>query len=184
MERPRILWYLFHPDRAHSLGNAALLEAVKQVHGATFVDAYAEFGDRPIDVPAQQGLLTRHDLVVFQHPFYWYSCPPLMKAWIDQVFTRGFAYPAGEGQALRGKHWLSVVTTGALAGAYQPGGSNHYSMAELLRPFQATANLCGMRWHPAFVVHGLRPGTAGVEAMLSARTAELAATLNGIDLKS
>ena len=52
-----------------------------------------------------------HDVVVVQHPFYWYSTPALVKQWEDLVLEHGWAYGTG-GTALRGKQWLSAITTG------------------------------------------------------------------------
>ena len=60
-------------------------------------------------------------------------------------------------------------------------------MSELLRPFQQTANLCGMRWRTPFVVHGVLPQP--VEGMptqdadgLAAKGAELRAYVESIDV--
>ncbi|WHY66819.1 NAD(P)H-dependent oxidoreductase [Neobacillus sp. SuZ13] len=40
--------------------------------------------------------------------------------------------------------------------AYQAGGYNHFSISELTKPFQATANLTGMRFLPTFTKQGVR----------------------------
>ena len=153
----RILWYVFHPALDQSRGNRALLKATDGLDNVTIVDAYAEYGDFAIDVEREQERLRGADLVVSQFPFYWYSSPPLFKKWQDDVLTYGFAYPPKEGTALHGKHWLSVITTGGPDWSYCSGGYNNYSMSELLRPFQQTANLCGMRWHTPYIVHSVLP---------------------------
>ncbi len=157
MADKRILWYLFHPNFSQSVGNRALLDAVRDLPGLTLVDAYAEYPDFKIDAKREQERLVAHDLIVFQHPFYWYSSPALFKEWQDIVLEYGFAYPPKEGKALHGKHWLSVVTAASTDWSYQAGGFNNYTMSELLRPFQQTANFCGMRWHSPFVVYGVMP---------------------------
>ena len=157
----KILWYLFHPNMAESRGNRILSGAAHQLPNVTVIDAYAEFTSGNINVEAQQDMLREHDLIVFQHPFYWYSSPGLFKDWMDRVLTYGFAYPPKEGRALHGKHWLQVITTGGPEWSYRSGGYNNFSMSELLRPFQATATLCGMRWHTPFVVHSVLPADYG-----------------------
>lgn len=187
MSTPRILWYVFHESLAASRGNAALLGVPKSLPGVTLVDAYAEYPDFKIDVAREQARLTAHDLVVFQHPFYWYSTPALFKQWQDKVLTYGFAYPPKEGKALHGKAWLSVVTTGGPDWSYRSGGYNNYTMSELLRPLQQTAYLCGMHWLPPFVVHGVLPGDyedikATDAAALAAKVAELRAFVTAPDL--
>ncbi|WP_396125955.1 NAD(P)H-dependent oxidoreductase [Brevibacillus laterosporus] len=30
-------------------------------------------------------------------PFYWYSSPPLLKKWLDDIFTHGWAYQFSRG---------------------------------------------------------------------------------------
>ena len=45
-----------------------------------------------IDVHAEQKLLLDHDIIIWQHPFYWYSAPAIIKEWMDLVLEHGFAY--------------------------------------------------------------------------------------------
>ncbi len=166
MAKPRILLNLFHPDFGNSRGNKILAEGVRELPLVKFREMYREYPDFKIDVGKEQQLLLDHDLIVFQHPFYWYSCPALLKEWQDRVLVQGFAYPPGVGDKLNGKHWLTALTTGGPEDAYRSGGFNNYTISELLRPFQQTANLCGMTWIPPFVVHSvLPPGIEGFKSV-------------------
>ena len=149
----RILVLFAHPSLHRSRVNRVLIEAVTGLPGVTVRDLYELYPDQDIDVSAEQALVAEHDVLVFHHPFYWYSVPPLLKAWIDLVFAHGWAYGRGSG-ALRGKRLLTVTTAGGREEAYQPGGHNRYSMVQLLAPFDQTAHLCGMTYLPPFVVHG------------------------------
>lgn len=126
-------------------------------------------------------------MIVFQHPFYWYSTPALFKEWQDRVLEYGFAYPPKEGKELQGKTWLSVITKGGPEWSYRSGGYNNYSISELLRPLQQTANLCGMRWMAPFVVHGVLPGDyedikATEASVLQEKAEELRTMVDGLDL--
>jgi hypothetical protein len=85
------------------------------------------------DVVVEQRLLVEHDTVVLQFPWYWYSVPGLLKEWIDQVLTYGFAY-GSHGTALEGKPLQVVTTTGGPDVSYQPDGHNRFTMGELMRP--------------------------------------------------
>lgn len=162
MTAPRILINVFHPSLSNSRGNRLIVGELKGVQGACLRDVYGEYPDWKIDVSREQALLLSHDLIVFQHPFYWYNCPPLMKLWLDEVFLQRFAYPPGVGDKLRGKTWLSSITTGGSVEAYRSGGFNNWTISELLRPFQQTAFLAGMTWLPPFVMHSvLPPGITG-----------------------
>lgn len=157
MAKPCILLNLFHPNIEHSRGNRRLIEKVRQISNLTCRNLYQEYPDFKIDVKKEQQLLLDHDLIVFQHPIRWYSGPALLKEWQDQVLQYGFAYPPGVGDQLKGKFWLSAVTTGGPQDAYRSGGRNNYTMSELLRPFQQTAQLCGLTWLPLFVIHSVLP---------------------------
>jgi putative NADPH-quinone reductase len=162
MTAPRILINVFHPDLTTSRANRLIVEQLRQLPGATVRDVRAEYPAWKIDVAREQELLLAHDLIAFQHPFYWYNCPPLMKLWMDEVLTQGFAYPPGVGDSLRGKAWLSSITTGGPWEAYRSGGFNNWTISELLRPFQQSALLAGMTWLPPFVMHSvLPPGIVG-----------------------
>lgn len=162
MASTRILINVFHPDLSRSRGNKLILEQLKDIPGVLLRDVHAECPDWKIDVEKEQALLLAHDLIVFQHPFYWYNCPPLMKLWLDEVFLQGFAFPPGVGDKLKGKTWLSSITTGGSFDAYRSGGFNNWTISELLRPFQQTAYLAGMTWLPPLVMHSvLPPGISG-----------------------
>jgi glutathione-regulated potassium-efflux system ancillary protein KefG len=149
----RILVLLAHPLHRRSRVNAALRDAVRDLPGVTLHDLYEAYPDFLIDVEHEQALLLEHDVIVFQHPLYWYSCPAILKEWLDLVLEHGFAYGRA-GTALAGKTLLSAVTAGGGEAAYAPEGMNRHSIADFLKPFEATARLCRMRWQPPFVVHG------------------------------
>ena len=149
----RILVLLAHPVRRRSRANAALTAAARQVDGVRLHDLYEAYPDFLIDVEAEQALLLEHDVIVFQHPVYWYSSPAILKEWQDLVLEHGFAF-GREDTALAGKSLLSAVTAGGGEAAYGPEGMNRHSLEEFLRPFEATARLCRMRWLPPFILHG------------------------------
>ena len=75
----RILILFAHPALQKSRVNALLAAAARPVPGVTFHDLYEAYPDFDIDVAREQKLLLDHDVIVFQHPFYWYSCPALLK---------------------------------------------------------------------------------------------------------
>lgn len=62
-----------------------------QLSNVTVHDLYAHYPDFFIDIPREQALLREHEVIVFQHPLYTYSCPALLKEWLDRVLSRGFA---------------------------------------------------------------------------------------------
>ena len=147
-----ILILFAHPAPQRSRVNRALSRAATELPGVTFHDLYAAYPDFMIDVAHEQKLLRAHDVIVLQHPLYWYSAPAILKEWQDLVLQHGFAYGA-EGNALAGKALMSAITTGGSEDSYDGAGMNRFALDELLRPFEQTARLCGMDWMPPFVVH-------------------------------
>ena len=148
-----ILILLAHPRLEKSRVNAALLRAVPRIPGITVRDLYEEYPDFGVDVKREKDLLLGHDIIVWHHPFFWYSSPPLLKAWIDTVLEVGWAYGPG-GVALKGKVAFNAITSGGPREAYSHEGRNRFTVREFLAPFEQTAILCHMSYLPPFVVQG------------------------------
>ena len=149
----KILILFAHPALEKSRVNRRLIEAVHGLEGVTVQDLYEEYPDFTIDVPREQALLLEHDIIVLQHPFFWYSTPAILKEWQDLVLQHGWAY-GSEGKKLVGKTALNVLTTGGRESAYQTDGYNRFTMRQFLVPLEQTFRLCGVEYLPPFVVHG------------------------------
>jgi len=149
----RVLVLFAHPALQKSRINVHLVQAARQVPGVTFHDLYEAYPRFDIDVAHEQQLLLDHDVVVFQHPFYWYSTPSILKEWQDLVLEHGWAY-GSEGTALRGKRWMHAITTGGREEAYCSEGYAGMTVRSLLAPLEQTATLCGMVFLAPFLVHG------------------------------
>jgi glutathione-regulated potassium-efflux system ancillary protein KefG len=152
MPTRRVLVNFAHPVLERSRVNRRLLDGIRDLDGVTVRDLYEAYPTLHIDVACEQDLLVAHDVIVFQHPFYWYSTPALLKEWQDLVLEHGWAYGQG-GTRLRGKLTFNALTTGGPQTAYRRDGYNRYTIRELLAPWDQTAHLCGMRFLAPFVVH-------------------------------
>lgn len=141
----KISHMVFHPDLSSSRVNRVWHSQILD-SGKTTVsrDLYAEYPDFEIDVEREQELLLAHDRIVIQFPFYWYSATPLLKKWLDDVLTYGFAY-GSQGDKLHGKDLQLIVSVGGQP-KYYSGFGIYATIHELLRPFEMTANLCGMTY--------------------------------------
>ena len=148
----RVLVLFAHPVLERSRVNRRLLEALRGLDNVTIRDLYELYPTLSIDVKAEQAELLAHDVIVFQHPFYWYSAPAILKEWQDLVLEHGWAYGAG-GTHLKGKITLNAISTGGPETAYRKGGYNRFTVRELLTPWDQTAHLCGMRFLAPFAVH-------------------------------
>ena len=148
----KVLVLFAHPVLERSRVNRKLLDAIRGLDNVTIHDLYEVYPTLSIDVSREQELLVAHDAIVFQHPFYWYSAPAILKEWQDLVLEHGWAYGDG-GTNLRGKITFNVISTGGPEHAYRKDGYNRFTMRELLTPWDQTAHLCGMRFLAPFVVH-------------------------------
>lgn len=148
----RVLVLFAHPVLERSRVNKRLVAAVRDLPDVTIHDLYEAYPTMAINVAREQELLREHDVIVFQHPFYWYSVPAILKEWQDLVLQHGWAYGAG-GTALAGKVTLNAISAGGPSAAYETGGYNRFTVRQLLAPWEQTANLCAMRFLAPFVVH-------------------------------
>lgn len=145
----KVLVLFAHPVFQTSLLNKTLINALPDIDQITVHDLYELYPNFMIDVAREQALLQSHDVIVFQHPLYWYSSPAILKEWMDLVLEHGFAY-GSEGTALAGKQFLSIITSGGDLCNYQ----GERNIRDLLQPFEYTAKLCHMDYLPPFTVYG------------------------------
>lgn len=139
-----------HPDYPASQVNRALRAGVQKRLADKSIqvqwqDLYFNYPDFHINIKKEQEALIAHDVLVFQHPLFWYSVPALLKHWIDEVLTEGWAYGPG-GNALINKTWAHWITAGGAASAYSETGQNQHTLDALLLPLKQTAALCGCQW--------------------------------------
>ncbi|GHA50613.1 NAD(P)H-dependent oxidoreductase [Photobacterium aphoticum] len=125
-----------HPDLSQSVANATILADLTAQTDWT-IHSVAGFAG---DIHAEQQRLLEADVVVVQFPLYWSTYPAVLKKWVDDVFTYGFAF-GPEGSQLKDKPFLFSVTAGATAESYSTSGFNflpfsHYQVA-YEHPFRA-----------------------------------------------
>lgn len=151
----KILVLFAHPKRQASVVQRAMLRSIDGLDAVTIADLYAEYPDLDIDVAREQQRLLEHDLIVLQHPFYWYSSPAILKEWQDLVLENGWAYGPG-GTRLAGRFLMSAISAGGSEEAYRNEGRNRFSIMELLAPLNQTAYLCSMAYLTPFVIYAGR----------------------------
>jgi glutathione-regulated potassium-efflux system ancillary protein KefF len=151
--KSNIVVYFAHLAIETSVINRALCDAVQDLPNVNFRDLHELYPDFFIDTPVEQTAMRDADLIVFQHPVYWYAAPAIFKHFLDTVLLRGFAYGNG-GTALHGKDFMLAVSTGAAAGEYGPGGIHHYAFEDLILPIEQTARFCGMNFMTPLVLQG------------------------------
>lgn len=125
-----------HPNLAQSVANRTILADLAEQTNWT-VNHVADFDG---NIEAEQAQLLNADVIVVQFPLYWSTYPAVLKKWVDDVFTYGFAF-GPEGSKIKGKKVIFSVTAGATEASYSTEGFNflpfeHYQIA-YEHPFRA-----------------------------------------------
>lgn len=152
-EKRKILVLFAHPAWHKSRVNKTLIQKISNLENILVRDLYETYPNYHIDVFQEQRILQEHELIVWQHPFYWYSAPSILHEWIDLVLQHGFAY-GKEGNALKGKSVFSTISAGGRLNAYSKEGGNRFTIHEFLSPFHQTALKCKMNYLPPFIIPG------------------------------
>ncbi|WP_145323494.1 NAD(P)H-dependent oxidoreductase [Paenibacillus xylanexedens] len=150
----KTLVILAHPNIDDSRVNQRWKQELGQ-HASeiTIHEIYREYPDWHINVSREQKLLEAYDHVILQFPLYWYSYPPLLKKWFDDVFAYGWAY-GSKGNKLHGKKLGLAMSIGDKKVNYTRDGSVSFTVDEVIAPFKASINHVGAVALPYFAVFG------------------------------
>jgi putative NADPH-quinone reductase len=156
MKSSKTLIIVTHPNLNHSAVNKRWMNELRKVPETYVVhDLYAAYPNGQIDIKSEQQLLEKFDRIVFQFPFYWFNCPPLLKQWLDEVLVEGWAFGSNSGYKLRGKKIALAISTGINKDGYQPTGKYKYTMEQLLAPFELTFDYIRADYRPPFIFYGM-----------------------------
>ncbi|MBE4947928.1 NAD(P)H-dependent oxidoreductase [Chryseobacterium culicis] len=145
-----------HPDIEKSVINKKWIEELKKYPEKYKVhQLYEAYPDGKINVAEEQKLMESYDKIVFQFPFYWFSSPPLLKQWLDEVVLYGWAYGSSSGFKLAGKKMSLAVTAGIDEDGYSNSGEYKYTMKELFRPYELTFDYIKADYKEPFVYYGI-----------------------------
>ncbi|GAY73564.1 NAD(P)H-dependent oxidoreductase [Lentilactobacillus kosonis] len=138
-----------HPEIKGS-GTQKFLETTGKFFSNVFYESIdLTYPTDKIDIEQEQLRLRSADRIVFQFPMYWYQSPDSLNRYMQTVFTR--KYIESE-RALSGKELGIVVTLGDALSQFQLGGSEQFTISELMAPYAAFANKAGMKFLPVFPI--------------------------------
>ena len=130
---------LTHPNIENSRINKTwLTELAKHDDTLTIHHLDKAYPDGKIDVHKEQELLASHEEIVFQFPVFWFNIPALLKKWLDEVLTYGWAFGPG-GDKMAGKKIRVCVSTGGTKETYDKG----IAIEQLLANFTTSFKFCG-----------------------------------------
>lgn len=143
-----------HPNIQTSVINKRWLEEVgKYPELFTIHELYNSYPDWHIDITKEQKMIEDHAGIIFQFPLYWFNCPPLLKKWLDDVFTYGWAYGSA-GTQLQARKMGIAVSTGMSEEDFSQKGRCGFSLSDILRPFEMVAKYTKADYQPLFSFHG------------------------------
>ncbi|RAJ85307.1 glutathione-regulated potassium-efflux system ancillary protein KefG [Chitinophaga dinghuensis] len=150
----RVLINFAHPALEKSRMHAHLVPMIKSLPDITFNDLYEHYPDLDVNVAREQELLSRHEIILMQHPMYWYNAPAIVRQWQDLVLEHGWAY-GHTGNALKGKYMSNIISAGSRESEYRKGGRHGFPLQQFLLPFTQTAILCNMNYISPYIIYGV-----------------------------
>ncbi|MBC2329818.1 NAD(P)H-dependent oxidoreductase [Listeria swaminathanii] len=150
----KTLVIIAHPNIENSRVNKVWKETLlKNTADVQIHELYQAYPNWDIDVAFEQQQLQNYDKVIIQFPFYWYSYPPLLKKWFDDVFSHGWAY-GSKGDKMADKKLALAISIGDKQYNYQENAPIGYSLETLLTPFRATINHIKADYRGAHTIFG------------------------------
>lgn len=151
----KTLVIIIHPTLENSLINKRWIEELKKYPDQYILhDLHGLYPDEKIDVEREQQLIENHDTIVFQFPFYWFNCPPLLKKWLDEVLTHGWAYGSKSGYKMADKKIALAISAGINKEDYSETGRYKYTLEQLTSPFEVTFNYIKADYKSLFAFYG------------------------------
>ncbi|MGQ3481552.1 NAD(P)H-dependent oxidoreductase [Paenibacillus sp. TY11] len=166
-----------HPSIETSVINKQWVgELKKYPEKYTIHELHTIYPDGNIDVEKEQHLIESHSKLILQFPVYWFSSPPLLKKWLDDVFAYGWAYGSNGGDKLKNRKVALAVSAGIKKEDYSEKGRYRYTLERLLSPFETTFLYCSADYRSFFAFYGTEnepgadaPGLSESELEKSAR---------------
>lgn len=136
-----------YPDQSRVI--KALQETAANLPDVTVRNLEMLYGKETsgFDMAAEQQAMAAADRIFFLFPIHWFNITPMLKSYLNEVWTYGWAF-GPEGNALRGKDMQVVVSAGASAQTYTAEGLINSTLDEVLTPMKASALYVGMNYLP------------------------------------
>ena len=151
MKKNKILILFAHPLYEKSRVNQIVNKYIPDSEYITFNDLYEEYPDFEIDTNREQDLILNHDIIIWQHPLYWYSCPALLKQWMDMVLHFESDNDLDIHQ-LKGKVVFQVMSIGQQSYSYLDSQPDNHAVLDYLLPFQKTVEFSNMKYLPPYLI--------------------------------
>ena len=160
-----------YPEQSHAV--SALQQTAEATPDVTVRNLESLYGNDldALDVAAEQQAHEAAERIVYLFPIHWFNLTPMLKAYLNTVWTYGWAFGPG-GTALSGKQMQVVVTAGASRHTYSAEGLIRSSMDEVLTPMKACAYYVGMEYAPPLAFYEAMGASGETLATLTKAFAE------------
>ncbi len=131
-----------HPYPERSVMTIGMQQAAESVEGATVrnLETLYGFDTRAIDARREYDLTREHQRIVFVFPTHWFNIPPMMKAYLNDVWGS-----VGPG-LWQGKEMLLVTTAAGGSSTYGESGRIGVDLGDVFLPMKASALHAGMTY--------------------------------------
>lgn len=161
-----------HPHFEYSHANVELVKAYDNLENVDFKDLYEEYPDFHIASFRERKRIREYERLVFHFPLIWFTCPPLLKLWIDEVFD--IKWMAEQNHPLQNKDAFIIVTLGGKEENYSPDGLYATTVPELMKFLILSLKVNGIEVKEILAIHNADELTA---ADLAKYTTEIRKTL-------
>lgn len=120
-----------HPHFEYSKANLELIKIYEGVENLDFKDLYEDYPDFHIQAFKERKRIRDYERLIFQFPLIWFSLPPLLKLWIDEVFD--MTWTMEKNHPLQNKDAIIIVTAGGKAENYSATGMYGTTLDILLK---------------------------------------------------
>ena len=120
-----------HPYFEYSTSNLELVKVYEGIENLVFKDLYEDYPDFHIPAFKERKRIREFERLVFHFPLIWFSIPPLLKLWIDEVFDMTWNLEINH--PLQNKDAIIIVTVGGKAENYTAEGMYETTLEELLK---------------------------------------------------
>jgi putative NADPH-quinone reductase len=143
----KTLFVIGHPQFNNSTASKTITAKIEKINNVICRNLIELYPTYKINVQKEQTILLNTDLIIFQFPIYWASMPAILKLWIDEVFTNGFAF--GSDYKLKGK---KILVSATLSGKDNLE-SNRNVLNKILFPFKGLAKFCKMDYLEPLILY-------------------------------
>lgn len=140
-----------HPFFEYSTSNVELVKAYRNKQNVEFKDLYEEFADFHITTFRERKRIREFERLVFHFPLIWFSIPPLLKLWIDEVFD--MTWSAEVNHPLQNKDAVIIVTVGGKENNYTENGLYKTTITELLQSLTLSLNVNNIKVSDFIIVY-------------------------------